>query len=52
AVTSEYGNVVIYHPTGDAVKRLKKSTADLPGRIDGVRTLEIHEGVEAPPDAV
>jgi hypothetical protein len=53
AVTSEYGNVIIFAETGDRVTRkLREKVKTLGQQIDGINNIEVHSGTTVPPDAV
>lgn len=53
AVTSTYGNVVIYCSASDRHERKVKASADeLCGTMDAIRYLEVHAGVAPPTSAV
>ena len=53
AVTSEYGNVIIYTKTRERQgQRLKKKVEILKEEIEGINNLEVHAGLPYPPDAV
>ncbi len=53
AVTSEYGNVIIYTRSPERLVHKIKAKADLlKGEIEGIKNLEVHAGIPYPPDAV
>ncbi len=53
AVTSEYGNVLLYTRLSDRqILKLKKRVEALGMDIKGINNLEIHAGVPSPPNAV
>ena len=53
AVTSEYGNVLIYTGADDRVShRLEEKAKSLIRTIKGINNIEVHAGVPVPPHAV
>ncbi|RLC30993.1 MAG: cytidylate kinase-like family protein [Deltaproteobacteria bacterium] len=53
AVTSEYGNVIVYTKLPERhIQKLKKKAKDLKGEIEGINNLEVHAGLPYPPDSV
>jgi hypothetical protein len=53
AVTSKYGNVLIYTKAGDRMTRkLMKRVESLAQEIEGINNLEVHSSGHSPPDAV
>lgn len=53
AVTSEYGNVIIYTKSQEgSARKLKKKAVALEKEIEGINNLEVHGGVPYPPHAV
>jgi cytidylate kinase len=53
AVTSKYGNVVIYTKTGDRMtQKLLKRVESLAQEIEGINNLEVHSSGYYPPDAI
>jgi hypothetical protein len=53
AVTSEYGNVLVYTRADDrATHKLKEKAKTLSREIKGINNIEVHAGVPIPPDAV
>lgn len=53
AVTSDYGNVLIYSKTDDRfVKKLEQKAKSLSREIEGINHLEIHPGGKVPPYAI
>ena len=53
AVTSEYGNVIIYSKTLERLgQKLKKRVKPLEKEIQGINNLEVHGGLPYPPNAV
>jgi cytidylate kinase len=53
AVTSQYGNVLIYTKAGDRMTRkLMKRVESLAQEIEGINNLEVHSSGHSPPDAV
>ena len=53
AVTSEYGNVIIYSKTQERLgQKLKKKVKTLEKELEGINNLEVHAGLPYPPNAV
>jgi len=53
AVSSEFGNVLIYTRTGDRqARRLDEKAKSLTREIEGINNVEVHAGVTIPPSAV
>lgn len=53
ALTSEYGNVLIYTKAGDRqASKLEKRVKSLVREIEDINNLEIHKGVDYPPKAI
>ncbi|MBW1722449.1 MAG: cytidylate kinase-like family protein [Deltaproteobacteria bacterium] len=53
AVTSEYGNVLVYAKGGDRqLQKLRKKTRELRQHIEGINNLEVHAETTPPPNAV
>jgi len=53
AVTSEYGNVLIYTGTNDRLAhKLEEKVRILRREIEGINNIEVHSGVKVPPSAV
>ena len=53
AVTSDYGNVLIYTKGDDRlVKKLEGKVKSLLAEIEGLNSLEIHPGGKIPPQAI
>jgi hypothetical protein len=53
AVTSEYGNVLIYTEADDRVThRLEEKARALTHKLEEINYIEVHAGVPAPPKAV
>jgi hypothetical protein len=53
AVTSEYGNVLVYTRADDrATHKLKEKAKTLSREIKGINNIEVHAGVSMPPDAL
>jgi len=53
AVTSEYGNVIIYTKTQERLGHgLRKKVKTLEEEIEGINNLEVHAGLPYPANAV
>jgi cytidylate kinase len=53
AVTSEYGNVIVYTKTQERLShKLKEKAKSLKGKMEGINNLEVHAGLPYPPNAV
>lgn len=53
AVTSEYGNVLVFTKPGDrAARKIRDKIKVLSREIQGINNIEVHSGVSIPPDAV
>jgi hypothetical protein len=53
AVTSDYGNVLIYTKSEDRfVRKLEKRARSLSDEIKGIKSLELHPGRTVPPNAI
>jgi cytidylate kinase len=53
AVTSDYGNVLIYTKSDDHfVQKLMEETKSLSREIEGIRSLEVHPSGKIPPNAI
>jgi hypothetical protein len=53
AVTSEYGNVLVYTKGSDrSTHRLQNRTKELRGDIGEIKYIEVHAGGSVPPEAV
>jgi cytidylate kinase len=53
AVTSDYGNVIVYTKTQERLShKLKVKVKGLEKEIEGINNLEVHGGVPYPPNAV
>jgi len=53
AVTSEYGNVIIYTKTDERLgHKLKQKVKSIENKIESINNLEVHKGVPYPPDAI
>jgi cytidylate kinase len=53
SVASHYGNVVIYyHGSQRNVRKLKGSVGEICAGIPGINNIEVHAGVDPPPNAV
>lgn len=53
AVTSEYGNVLVYAKANDrATHKLEEKAKTLSREIKGINNIEVHAGVPIPPNAV
>jgi len=53
AVTSEYGNVLVFTGTNDRLARkIREKIKTLSSEIEGLNNIEVHSGVPIPPGAV
>ena len=53
AVTSEYGNVIIYTKTDERLgHKFKQKVKSIENKIEGINNLEVHKGVPYPPEAI
>ena len=52
-IISEYGNVLVYAKAGDkTIRKLQKAVKTLSGEIEEINNIEIHAGMQFPPNAV